>query len=274
MIQIQYIEPIFFFIYGTILGSFFNVLIYRIPAGISIITPGSSCPKCKKPVTALENIPIISWLLLKGKCSGCKTKISIRYPLVELGTGLFSLLIWYQLLNPFIMPEKMVWIYIVELYRLLVLLILIPISIIDIEHYIIPDSITLGGLILSFIVSFIPGNLTPIESLIGLFTGGGILYGMGLIGEIFLKKESMGGGDVKFLAFIGALWGWKIAVTSIFLGAFAGAFIGLILIAIKKSSRETMIPFGPFLALGIVLSVFWGDQIVEFYLNFPHILIK
>lgn len=274
MIEIQNIEAIFFFIYGTILGSFFNVLIYRIPEGRSIISPGSQCPNCKRPVSALENIPILSWIFLKGKCVGCGLKISIQYPIIEFLTGIFSLLVWYILLKPFVTPDKVIWAYGIEFFMLISLLILIPISLIDIRHYIIPDSITLGGLVLSFLLSFIPGYLSPIDSLIGLFVGGGILYGIGIIGELLLKKEAMGGGDIKLMAFVGALWGWKIATASIVLGAFCGAFIGIALIIVKRANKENMLPFGPFLALGIILSVFWSDQIIYFYLNFPQILIK
>lgn len=274
MIEAKLLEASFFFVYGAILGSFFNVLIYRIPAGLSIISPGSRCPNCKRPVKSIENIPILSWLFLKGKCAGCGIKISIQYPLIELVTGLFSLTIWYMLFNPLIITDKPLLSYGVDFFMLLTLLILIPISIIDIRHYIIPDSITLGGLVISVLLSFIPGFLTPLESLIGLLVGGGILYGIGIIGELILKKEAMGGGDIKLMAFIGALWGWKVATTSIVLGAFLGAFIGLFLMAIKKNNSENMLPFGPFLALGVVCSVFWGNQIIYFYLNFPQILTK
>lgn len=274
MIETRIIEALFFFVYGTILGSFFNVLIYRLPEGRSIISPGSQCPNCKRPVAALENIPILSWIFLRGKCAGCGLKISIQYPIIELLTGLFSLLIWYILLNPFIVSDKGVYLYITESFMLLTLLILIPISIIDIRHYIIPDSITIGGLVISLLISFIPMYLSPLESFIGMLVGGGILYGIGIIGELFLKKESMGGGDIKLMAFIGALWGWKVATTAIVLGAFCGAFIGLILILFKRSNKENMLPFGPFLAIGVILAAFWGDQIIYFYLNFPQVIIK
>lgn len=274
MIEINILEGIFFFIYGTILGSFFNVLIYRLPEGLSIVSPGSRCPNCKRPVQAHENIPILSWLYLKGKCAGCGLKISIQYPLIELFTGIVSVIIWHILFSPFVTPEKVGWQYISEFYMLLSLLILIPVAIIDIKHYIIPDSITLGGLVLSIAISFLPGYLSPIQSLIGLLVGGGILYAAGLLGELILKKEAMGGGDIKLMAFTGALWGWKIALTSIVVGAFCGAIIGLLLIVIKKSNKDNMLPFGPFLALGIILSVFYSDQLIYWYLNFPQSLIK
>lgn len=274
MIEVRIIEAFFFFIYGAILGSFFNVLIYRLPEGLSIISPGSRCPNCKHEITALENIPILSWIFLHGKCSSCGLKISIQYPLIELITAIFSLLIWFLMLQPFVFEGKTFWAYGMELYMLLTMLILIPVSIIDIKHYIIPDSITLGGLVIAVLLSFFPGFLSPVEALIGLLTGGGILYSIGIIGELIFKKEAMGGGDIKLMAFIGALWGWKVAATAIVLGAFCGAFIGIFLMIIKKANKENMIPFGPFLALGTILSVFWSEQIIYFYLNFPQILNK
>ena len=263
-----YFEAVFFFVYGSILGSFFNVLIYRLPAKESIMFPASHCPKCGNTLSALENIPILSWLFLRGKCSNCKSKISIQYPLIELATAILSLLSWYILFNPFFTPDRAFYLYIPELLQLLTILILIPITIIDIRHFIIPDSITLGGLSLAILAAFIPEGITPLSALIGILAGGGTLYLIGIIGSFAMKKEAMGGGDIKLMAFVGALWGWEVASVAIMVAAFAGTIAGGVMMLLKKLDEDHKIPFGPYLAFGIIIALFWGESLLNWYLKF------
>ena len=264
-----FFQPILVVIVGMILGSFFNVLIYRLPREESIIMPGSKCPACGRPILPHENIPIISYILLQGKCAGCKKNISIQYPLVEFVTGALSLVLWYTFVFDFISIELNWWDYPTLILQVATLLILIPVSVIDYHHYIIPDSITLGGLVLGIAVSFIPGQLTPVQSLVGVAVGGGTLLSIGYIGQfLFRKKEAMGGGDIKLLAFVGAVFGWKIALLTITFGALFGSIIGLVMMAIKVLPKDHKIPFGPFLAVGTWVALLFGDEIVTAYFNF------
>lgn len=269
MSNLHFIQPLIVIITGLILGSFFNVLIYRLPKGESIISPGSRCPSCGRPIPPIENIPIFSYLFLRGKCAGCKVKISFRYPLIEFFTASLSLLLWYTMIVPFISENQNWWDYVTLILQITALLILIPVSVIDYYHYIIPDSISLSGLILGIAVSFIPGQITPVESFIGMIVGGGLLILIGLIGQfLFKKKEAMGGGDIKLMAFIGAVFGWKIALLTIMLGALFGSIIGLTLIIIKILPEDHKIPFGPFLGFGAWIACLFGDTIVTAYFNF------
>ncbi len=253
---------------GLILGSFFNVLIHRLPKGESILFPGSHCPQCKRPVRAYENIPVLSYLLLGGRCAGCKKKISIQYPLIEGATGCLSLVIWYFIFQPYLSENHQWWAHLFLALQILSLLILIPVSLIDYYHYIIPDSISLSGLVLGLVFSFLPGDISPLESGIGILAGGGTLYLLGKVGELLFKKESMGGGDVKLMAFIGAVWGWKIALTSIIFGSFFGALLGISLIIARIIPKDRPIPFGPYLGLGFWLSVLYGEEIIRGYFAF------
>ena len=268
MSNLHFIQPLIVIITGLILGSFFNVLIYRLPKGESIVSPGSRCPSCSRPIPPIENIPILSYLFLRGKCAGCKVTISFRYPLIEFITASLSLLLWYTLVVPFVSENQNWWSYVTLILQIATLLILIPISVIDYYHYIIPDSISLSGLILGIAVSFIPGQITPVESFIGMIAGGGTLIGIGLMGRLLFKKEAMGGGDIKLMAFIGAVFGWKIALLTIFLGSLSGSIIGLTLIIIKILPKDRYIPFGPFLGVGTWLACLLGDTIVTAYFNF------
>ena len=268
MDNLYFIQPVIVIITGLILGSFFNVLIYRLPKGESIVSPGSRCPSCSRPIPPIENIPILSYLFLRGKCAGCKVTISFRYPLIEFITASLSLLLWYTLVVPFVSENQNWWSYVTLILQIATLLILIPISVIDYYHYIIPDSISLSGLILGIAVSFIPGQITPVESFFGMIAGGGILILIGLMGQFLFKKEAMGGGDIKLMAFIGAVFGWKIALLTIFLGSLSGSIIGLTLIIIKILPKDRYIPFGPFLGVGTWLACLLGDTIVTAYFNF------
>ena len=250
---------------GLVLGSFFNVLIWRLPRQESIAWPGSHCPDCNRPIRAWENIPVVSYALLGGKCAGCKGRISPVYPLVELATAAAALLLW-RTLGP---SRSLDWCHDVHLgLQGLVLLILIPLSIIDLRHYIIPDSITIPLLPIAFLASFLPGDTTPLQSLLGITAGAGALLGIGLLGKIVFRKDAMGWGDIKLLALAGALWGPKIALLAIFFASLLGTFAALPLLFTRRLREDHQIPFGPFLSLGLWTAVLTGDFIVTSYMSF------
>lgn len=257
---------IFVIFFGLILGSFFNVLIWRVPREESIIFPASHCPKCNRPIKPYENIPVLSYLFLKGKCAGCKARISIQYPIIELATCTALYFCWQALIYPVIQKGIFSTDMLIAGFQAISLLILIPIFIIDLHHYIIPDSFTLPGLTIAILLCFVPGYLTPLECLYGIVAGGGSLFIIGAIGEfIFKKEDAMGGGDIKMMSLFGALWGWKIALMSITFASLIGSIIGVTLLMIGKLGDEHRIPFGPFLAVGIWIAVFTGDLIITSY---------
>lgn len=262
-------EPIFsIFVacFGLILGSFFNVLIWRLPRHESIVKPSSHCPKCNRPIRPWENIPVVSYVLLRGKCAGCGKKISFQYPLVELATAGASLCLWYTVAA----SRSSNWQHdaIIAL-QCFVLVLMIPVTVIDLRHYIIPDSITIPLLCIALIASFLPGDTTPIQSFFGALIGGGTLYCMGWLGKIvFRKDEAMGGGDIKLLAAVGALWGPKFALLTIFFGSLLGTVGAAVLVISRRLNQERRIPFGPFLALGLWAAVLWGDLLLTSYMKF------
>jgi len=251
---------------GLCLGSFFNVLIWRIPRGESIAWPPSKCTKCSGKLKAYDNIPVLSYLFLLGKCRYCKAPISVTYPVVEILTAILLIAVW-NFLN--VTPALSPWYQnILPLLQVVSLILLIPISVIDIRHYIIPDRFTLPFLAIALAVSFIPGSLSPIHSLLGALAGGGSLLAMGIIGTYALKKgDAMGMGDVKLMAYLGALWGYKIALLGIAFGAFLGSIAGGVMIFSKKLNDDHRIPFGPFLAAGTVVAVFAGEPLLGWYLG-------
>ena len=251
------INVVLIFILGLIVGSFSNVCIYRIPRNESIIFPASHCPKCRRNISPKDNIPLLSYILLKGRCRNCKSKISIQYPIVELLTGLIYLIIYltYGLSVQFL-------IYIILSSALII------IAFIDLNEQIVPDVISLPGIVIGFIISFFVPYISFINSVLGIFAGGGIILIIGLAGSIIFKKEAMGGGDVKLAAMIGAFLGWRYIIISLFLGFFLGALAGIILILSKIKSREDVVPFGPFIVLGSLITLLWGEKIISWYLGF------
>ncbi|NLD93794.1 MAG: prepilin peptidase [Fibrobacter sp.] len=253
-------------LFGALLGSFFNVLIWRIPRNESVVFPASHCPECNRPIKPWENIPIVSYIFLGGKCAGCKVKISIVYPVVEIVTSAMLLLLWIL----FVDGRTITILNGIPLgVQFAFLILLIPIAVIDIRHYIIPDIFTLSFLVLSIGISFIPSGITPQQSLLGILAGGGSLWLLGFIGKVIFKKgDAMGGGDIKMMAAAGALWGPEIALIAIVLGAFLGSLAGLPMILLKKINADHHIPFGPFLGAGLWISVIAGVKILETYAQF------
>jgi leader peptidase (prepilin peptidase) / N-methyltransferase len=243
-------------IFGAIVGSFLNVCVYRIPRGESIVFPGSHCPHCQRSIPFYDNIPLISYLLLRGRCRYCKGPISLQYPLVEGVTALSSFLLFCRF--------GISWSY---LFYFLFIAGLIVITVIDLFHQIIPDVISLPGIGLGLIASFILPQLTFLNSLIGVLLGGGSLFLVATFYYWLFKREGMGGGDVKLLAMIGAFLGWKAVILTILLGSLVGSLIGVIVMVIKGKDFKYAIPFGPFLSLGAALSLFYGEQLIMWYLS-------
>jgi len=251
------VNDVLIFILGLIVGSFSNVCIYRIPRNESIIYPASHCPKCRSKIKPVDNIPLLSFILLKGRCRNCKSKISIQYPIVELLTGLIYLIIYL--------------IYGLSIQSLTYIILsstLVIIAFIDLNEQIIPDVISLPGIVIGFIISFFVPYISFINSALGVAVGGGIILIIGLAGSLIFKKEAMGGGDVKLAAMIGAFLGWRYIIISLFLGFFLGALAGIFLIISKIKSREDVVPFGPFIVLGSLITLLWGEKIISWYLGF------
>lgn len=239
-------------LFGLALGSFLNVCSIRWPRDESVISPPSACPECGEAIRWRDNVPVLGWLLLRGRCRSCGTRISVQYPLVELATGL----IWAGMVLLY-GPE---W----EALRGAVFLtILLGIAASDARFYIIPDQFTLGGAVLGFLFSFVSAEITWLESLVGAGGGFLLLWFVAWIGEKLFGKEAMGGGDIKMMLLIGAfLGGWGTAL-SLFLGALLGALIfGPISM---KTGR--LVPFGIFLAAGAALTYGWGDLLIAWYMS-------
>jgi leader peptidase (prepilin peptidase)/N-methyltransferase len=235
---------------GAAVGSFLNVCIYRWPEGLSIIRPRSRCPACGFQIGWRDNLPIFSWLMLRGRCRGCKAGISVQYPLVELVTAL----LWLAAAVRYGLSWQ-------TLSVAIFLTLLLGIALTDARAYIIPDEFSIGGLVLGLALSFAPGGITPLWSLAGAATGFGFLYLAGMLGEWWLKKPAMGGGDIKMMAMVGAFLGPLGAVLTIFLGALVGT---LIFLPITLRTNK-LVPFGIFLAVGAAVTEAWGGAIVEWY---------
>lgn len=245
----------FSFLFGAIVGSFLNVVILRLPDETqSIVFPGSHCPKCGTDLHWYENIPILSYLALTGKCRSCKTKISAQYPLVELCMGLLSL----ALFNNFGMSFEYVF-YFVFLGALLVIIF------IDMHHQIIPDIISLPGIVLGFAGSFLNAQVSWQDSGIGILVGGGILYSIAFGYYLLTKRDGMGGGDIKLLAMIGAFLGWQSLLFVVFFSSLTGSIVGIGAMVKQGKGGRTRIPFGPFLALSAMGYLFFQDTILKLW---------
>ena len=243
---------VLFLVLGLVIGSFLNVCIYRIPIGKSIVYPPSSCPKCNSQIKWYDNIPIISYIILGGKCRQCKSKISPIYPLIEALSGFITVLIYIK--------------YSLSLQAAAFLILsyaLIVASFIDFEHYIIPDRISLGLIAVGVVFSyFLPIGVKG--SLIGAAGGFLILYGVAMLGQLLFKKEAMGGGDIKLLSGIGAFIGIKGVLFVLLFSSFLGSAVGIGLILIGKKEMTSKIPFGPYLSLAAVCYPFFGEWIIKY----------
>ncbi|MCK4858292.1 MAG: prepilin peptidase [candidate division Zixibacteria bacterium] len=256
----NYLPSLYFFGVGAIVGSFLNVLIVRLPRGENFVSRRSHCPHCGALIRWYDNIPLLSFAILGGRCRCCRGNISWRYPLVELLTGA-AFLLTYQLYG---VSYRMI---LADLF----LALLLVISIIDFREYIIPDKITIPGIILGFAAAFVNPSITPMESFIGFLAGGVSLYLVALLGDYIFRKESLGGGDIKLAAMLGAWLGWQNMIIIFFGGALLGLVYAIFQMARSRQMRRTrLIPFGPFLSLAALIALFWGDYLIDFYLQ--HVL--
>lgn len=242
-----------------IFGSFLNVCIWRLPKAESIISPGSRCPYCNNKIRWHDNIPLISYILLRGRCRDCNAKISFKYFFVELLTAVMFLFLfsYYGLSTRFFISN-------------LFFSLLFIATFVDIKYRIIPDEVSLGGIILGLVLSFIfpqiqnqTHNLQGLfYSLIGAFSGALITYSTGLLGAAIFRKEAMGFGDVKLMGAVGAFLGWKLTLLSFFIAPFFGSIYGILVLLRKKSH---LIPYGPFLSLGAVIALLYGERILKLF---------
>lgn len=238
--------------WGACVGSFLNVCVHRWPLDQSVVAPRSRCPGCHSLIRWYDNIPVLSYVLLRGRCRSCNERISARYPLVELSVSLMYVALvahfglqWSSLVAAVFFP------------------ILLAIALTDLEHYLIPDELSLGGLVFGLCLSLLPGGLTLTQSLIGAIVGFALLYTMAVVGEWAFKKPAMGGGDIKMMAMVGAFVGWPAVLITLFLGSLLGTLImGPISLRTGK-----LIPFGIFLSAGAALSFLFGDWILDWYWN-------
>lgn len=242
------------FIVGCCFGSFFNVVIHRLPANQSIMLPGSHCPRCGNAIACYDNIPLLSYVFLGGRCRSCQGRISLRYPLVELLTGLLFLLLfrrygWH--------PQFFI--------ELLFVSLLVIITFIDLDTYLIPDVLSLSGILLGFMLSFFTPRVSWWDSLVGIFLGGGFFY-LIAVGYTYLRRqEGLGGGDIKLLAMIGAFLGIPGVVLTVLSASIAGSLVGAFIMLRSRKGLTTMLPFGPFLAFGAVSYIFWGQSFYAWY---------
>jgi len=250
MISFYIIFLTFAFLLGAVIGSFLNVCIYRIPAGESIVSPPSRCPGCGSPIKFYDNVPILSYIILLGRCRRCGKRISLRYPMIEMLTGLIS-----SLLMLYYGPTISYLIY------LLLSSSLIVITFIDLDHRIIP-AIPIG-----FACSFILPQIYWLDSLIGILAGGGSLLLVAMAYEALTGHEGMGGGDIKLLAMLGAFLGWKGVLFTIMASSLTGTVVGGLFMLLSGKGRKFQVPFGPFLAAGAMLYILWGDELIYAYLR-------
>lgn len=243
------------FLFGAVIGSFLNVCIYRIPAGISIVSPPSSCPNCSSRIPFYYNVPILGYIVLGGKCHSCRAPFSARYPVIEALTGLLAVFTFMRF-----GPSHDALIYFVFICALVV------VTFIDLDLQIIPDVISIPGIALGFAASFVLMEVTVLDSAIGLLFGGGILFLIAFGYHMLTGHEGMGGGDIKLLAMIGAFLGWKGVILTLLLSSFGGALAGAFLMYAFGKGSKSAIPYGPFLALGAMLHLFFGDRLIDWYL--------
>lgn len=240
---------------GAIVGSFLNVCIMRLPREESIITPGSHCLHCNNPIKFYDNVPLISYLLLRGRCRHCKKSISPQYPLIEGITAIGSLLLFLKY-----------GLSLSYLFYFSFVAALIVITVIDLYHQIIPDVISIPGIGVGLLGALIIPHITFFNSLMGILLGGGSLFVVATLYQWLFKREGMGGGDVKLLAMIGAFLGWESVILTILFSSLIGSITGIIIIVLKGKNFRYAIPFGPFLSLGAVTALFYGREIIKWYI--------
>ncbi len=250
------INLVFLVLFGLMWGSFLNVVIYRLPAGKSLVRPRSSCPQCGAFIKPYDNVPVMSYLWLGGRCRSCRKRIPVQYPLVELLTVgvLLILYLTFGLALHF---------FACALFSTALLVL----GFIDFSHQVLPDVITLPGLVLALAYSFIRPDLAWTQALLGAAVGGGMI--LIIIGLYFVvrRREGMGLGDVTMMLLVGAFLGWRLAVLTLVLAALSGALVGILLIVFKKKGLQQALPFGSFLAPAAFASLLWGERLITWYVR-------
>jgi leader peptidase (prepilin peptidase) / N-methyltransferase len=238
------------FAFGLVLGSFINVVIYRLPRRLSLVAPGSRCPYCQTPIRPLDNIPIVSFLLLRGRCRHCRKGISWRYPLVEASAGVVLAILWWRIAPSGAWGEFVA--------GAVFALILLAVFFIDLEHQIVPNRITYPGLIVGLLFALMQGRLLP--SVLAAFGAGAFFFLVAVV-----SRGGMGGGDIKLAAVMGAFLGWPGIAVALFVAFTVGASAGVFLMLIKRRGRKDAIPFGPSLAVGGIAALLAGDALIRWY---------
>lgn len=243
-------------LFGLCIGSFLNVCAYRLPLGQSVVHPRSRCTTCDRTLTWIDNLPVLSWVVLGGKCRTCKSPVSVMYPTVEIVTAMI-----------FVITYLTYGLTVLSLVRVVFACALIVLFVTDLQHKILPNVITLPGIIIGFVCSFFlpPGWMS---SLIGLVVGGGFLLAIAEAYHRIRGQEGLGMGDVKLLAMIGAFLGWKLVLLTLVFASFTGSLVGGLMIASGRGTMKYELPFGTFLAVGAVLAATWGDPVAEWYFAF------
>ncbi len=246
--------PAFAVLFGLVWGSFLNVVIHRVPLGLSLVSPRSRCPSCAKLVAAYDNVPLLSYVVLSGRCRHCEAPIAVRYPFIEGAVGAASLSSFVR--------HGMSLDYAAELAFVAAMVALI---FIDFDHQILPNSITLPGMALGLLLAGPRVDVSFLEALLGALLGAGLLF---LVSEVYFrlrKVEGLGMGDVKMMGMVGAFVGWKGVLLTLFLGSLSGTFAGLVVMAVSKGNLRTKLPFGTFLGMGAIAAVYAGERLIRWY---------
>lgn len=238
--------------FGLVIGSFLNVVIARLPERRSLWMPGSACPGCGQPIAWYDNIPLISFAALRGRCRACAAPIPWRYPIVEAATAVLFALAWLVFGGD---PREFV-------IAVVFLAALLAITMIDLRHQIIPDAITLPGVVVGLASSFVTQRISWVEAVVGVLLGSGLF-----VAVIVLSRGGMGGGDLKLGAMLGAFLGWQALLVALFVAVMLGGMSAVVLLVTRKLARKDAIPFGPFLAVGGAVALFWGEAIVAWYVG-------
>jgi len=249
-------------LFGAMIGSFFNVVIYRMPRGESVVWPPSRCTRCGYRIRPFENIPVLSWVLLRGKCKSCGIGISAEYPLVEAATAaVAAVAAWFFFSAGAGYPLDF------KIALTFLAMASIPIFVIDFRHFLIPDLITFPGIALGLGLSFIPDGLTPQQSLMGGAGSALFLWSIGFVATLALKKDAMGLGDVKLVAMAGALFGLQTALFGLIFASVLGCIVGVPMLLLRKLNEHRHIPFGPYICAGTLIAAFYGERVMDWYMS-------
>lgn len=249
-------------VFGLMAGSFFNVVIYRMPRGESVLWPPSKCQSCGYRIPFYLNVPVLAWIVLGGKCKSCRAPISAQYPLIEALTGLLAAGV--AAFFAYVFPDADLGFRIGIAYLVLAS---VPIFVIDFRHFLIPDLLTYPGILLGLALSFLPDGLTPLQSLTGAVGAGATLWLVGFAASVLLKKEAMGLGDVKLTAMAGALFGLQTALFGLIFASLLGCLVGVPMLLLRRLNESRHIPFGPYICVGTAVAAFYGAPFLDWYMG-------